>query len=355
LWERAPLAARKDGSKRGGRASRPTVIVGHDERPSSPDVVTGVVAGLRRTGCQVVDISLATRACFAFAVDHVQAQAGIFVTGNGCDPSWTGMDFVGPGGCPISRAGQAASHGMELSLDLIEERLKMPFYRPARHAGTHRSFQALVPYEASLWKHFHALRPLKVVCGCPSRLVRKTLERVFATLPCRLQLVDVPQRSRNLADPEDVDVTRVGRAVNEQDADVGVLIDDDGCGVAFVDELGRLAAATEITVLLAGHVLVDHAGAAMVLDRTGLAILRTKLELRGATAVDGEESLATMYAAMHASEAVFGGGERNIYWFRESVPTCDAFLSIAKLLQALSRSDTPFSEVIRASQGWAAE
>jgi phosphomannomutase len=344
LWEAAPLAARKDGSKRGIRPSRPMVVVGHDERSSSPDVVTGVVAGLRRTGCQVIDISLTTRPCFAFSVEHVQAQAGVFVTGNGCEPSWTGMDFAGAGGCPISRS-PAEELSAELTLERLEERVAGTFYRPTRHAGSHRTFQAMVPYEGSLWKHFHALRPLKIACACPSRLVRQTLSRIFATLPCRLSSVEVPSRARNISDPDDADIARIGRAVREAKCDVGVLIDDDGSRVAFLDEAGDLVSARDVTRLVAAHLLIDHPGASLVLEGAAFSRLGAGFEHRGAASIDGGSSLAEMFRAMQSSGAIFGGGESGRYWFGESVPTCDAVLTTAKLLQALSRSDAAFSEV----------
>ena len=351
LWARAPLAVRKDGRGRGSRPSRPMIVVGHDERASSPDVVTGVVAGLRRAGCQVVDISLTTRPCFAFAVEHVQAQAGIFVTGGGCEPSWTGMDFVVERGRPVSRTVDGEPPADHLTLESLERRFAEVFYRPTRHAGSHRTFQAMVPYEASLWKHFHALRPLKVACGCPSRLVRQTLVRIFATLPCRLQIVEIPQRRRDLCDSSDADIVRLGQAVRDESCDVGILVDDDGRGAAFVDEYGVLVPPSEIIKMLVAHLLPDHPGASIVLEQAALVRLQTGLELRGAATADGGSTLASMFRAMQDFGAVLGCGENGRYWLSESVPTCDAVLAIALLLQALSRSDAAFSDVRAADFG----
>jgi hypothetical protein len=33
-------------------------------------------------------------------------------------------------------------------------------------------------------------------------------------------------------------------------------------------------------------------------------------------------------------------------WFGDTFPACDAVLSIAKVLEALSQSDAPFSEIV---------
>src|SRR5690606_20363517 len=57
LWEDAPLMARGEpaGEEPAGRRVRPSVVVGYDERPFSPDLFAGVLSALRRMGCQVVD------------------------------------------------------------------------------------------------------------------------------------------------------------------------------------------------------------------------------------------------------------------------------------------------------------
>src|SRR5262249_26221511 len=83
----------------------PRVVIAHDERPSSPDLVIGAGQALRRMGCQVVDIGLATRPCFLFAVNHLQAAGGVLVTAAGCDPGWAGFEFVGRGNVLCSSGG----------------------------------------------------------------------------------------------------------------------------------------------------------------------------------------------------------------------------------------------------------
>ena len=57
---------------------------------------------------------------------------------------------------------------------------------------------------------------------------------------------------------------------------------------------------------------------------------------------------------MRAHQAVFGGGASGRFWFSESFPTCDAILALAKVLELLSQSDAPFSEVVANRQRLAA-
>jgi phosphomannomutase len=353
LWAHKPLIGRIGQSEgdtsdrrilmRGAhsQAALPLVVVGHDERPCSPDLVTGVVRSLRRMSCRVVDIGLTTRPCFWFAVDHLQAAAGLFVSGAGTDPSWTGFDFVGSQSTPLSRDPCAAG----FHLDSLESRMSGFTRRPTRQAGAYRMFQAAVPYEASLWKHFHALRPLVACCGVASRLGRRTIERLFATLPCRLVLMDLPARRRDVLDARDPDVARLRTAVRQQRAHLGVIIDDDGQRCGFLDERGGLVEAATITALIARILLVEHPGSAVALEHGAPAALRGELERLGARLLDGGRTFAQMARAMRSESAVLGGGTSGRVWFRESFPTSDAILTLARVLDVLSRSDAALSSV----------
>jgi phosphomannomutase len=59
-----------------------------------------------------------------------------------------------------------------------------------------------------------------------------------------------------------------------------------------------------------------------------------------------DASRSSVALAMREADASFAGGDSGRYWFRESMPTCDAVLTLAKLLQALSRSDAEMSLVL---------
>jgi phosphomannomutase len=288
----------------------PCVVLGHDERPSSPDIVTGVGQMLRRMGCRVVDIGLATRPCLMFAIDHLGAAGAVHVSGAGCDPGWTGLDFVMSGGLPCSSPGL---------LDRIAAAFRQGYSRPSRRPGSQRTFQAAVPYEAGLLKHFHALRPLKIALACPSRIVRDLFARVFRKVACRLIPVETPIRRRSILDPSDPDLARTTRSVRHERADLGVLVDDDGERCVFFDEAGQIVPPQLVARLL----MTEPASIEPSPNR---------------------EAITHLMRDQAINFAADGAGR---YWFAERYPTCDALLTLVHLLHALSHSDRPFSEVAR--------
>ncbi|HUE14674.1 MAG TPA: hypothetical protein VMR25_10960 [Planctomycetaceae bacterium] len=336
LWEESPISGSNDGIDRGARQVRPTVVAGYDERLSSPSVFSSVVAGLRRTGCHVIDIGLATKPCLSFAVDHLHASGGVFVTGSGCEPSWTGMDFVGAAARPLSLAN---------GLSRVRELSQGPLSRPSRQAGTERTFQASVPYEAALAKHFDGLRPLSVACASPSSLVRHTVERVFRSLPCKLLVVDLPVRVRNPVHRRDADVLRLSTAVRESKADLGVLIDDDGQRCGFVDERGRHVSPGAIARFIVPPMLARTAGSTILLEPGAFNEMRPLVEALGGRCLPCPETFSSIAKAVSDSSAVYAGGDSGRHWFTDTFPTSDALFVLAKVLVASSQTEAPFSEL----------
>lgn len=318
------------------RLPGPSIVVGYDERPSSPDVFAGAILGLRRMGCEVIDIGLTTKPCWRFAIHHLNASAGIFVTGAGCDPAWTGFDLAGRSGIPFCRDAVLAE---------LEQRSRQPVLRPTRQAGSVRAFQAMVPYRAGLTRHFHALRPLRLACGQPVGLAPRWLEQLFSELPCRLSPVVLPIRRRQLDAPGDADVVRVAECVARDGLDLGLVIDDDGERCSVIDETGRLLTRTQLAGLLGRRRLRDHPGGTVVLEaELAESLAELVASLHGELVVTSSDP-GDVAAAVHRAHAVLGADGYSRCWFDEDYPACDAVLTLAAVLQALSWSDAPLSAV----------
>ena len=349
LWEEQPmmamgkppeeeqvfLAVSAVGSRPAAFQS-PTVVVGFDERPSSPDIVTGVVLGLRRMGCSVIDLGQTMLPTLAFHVFSKDANGGLFVTGAGCNPSWTGFDILKKGAGPISLSG----------LQQIEQFVKNGVGRQTRQIGAHRPYQGQAEYEASLESGFHALRPLKIVCGTSTRMLPRALDRLFAKLPCDLIQLALPTRQRNLFDPRDVDLVRVATKVVEGQFHLGLIIDDDGRHSAFITDKGRLVTPREIARLLIEVALREHHAGQFILSTCWLAEARKWLEGREAIAIDGGEAASEIVARLTEREALMALSADGRVWYRQTFAACDALLVLAGILQALSLSDAPFSDVV---------
>ncbi len=313
----------------------PSVVIGFDERPSSPDIITGVASALRRNGCRVIDLGLTIPAIMSFAMNHLQAQGAIMVTGSQCGPSYTGLEFLFENSQPVSNG-----HGLEK----IQEIIKSGFGRASRQPGSQRTFHPLESYRAQFSKHFHALRPLKISVACSLRLVKNTLNSLFEKLPCQLSWVEIPHQKRDLLNPLDSDVLKMSSQMQSGDFDLGIIIDDDSRCCAFFDESGTLLPHSKISELVMNSLAAEHTDKVFALDQeTNENLLEAPT---GWKLIPHSGSLADCYLQMQKQRAVYAGSRTGYHWFRETVPTCDAILTLAHVLAALSFSDAPFSELV---------
>jgi phosphomannomutase len=316
----------------------PVVVIGFDERPSSPDVILGAALGLRRMGCHVIDLGQTTLPCFHFAVHHLEAAGGLFVTGAGCDPAWTGFHFAGRGSLPWLEPGLLAE---------LESRARAKVVRPTRTAGVQRPFHASIPYQAGLWKWFHALRPLQVVCGSATRQLPRELDALFARLPCRLTHEVLPVRRRDLGDPNDADVRRVAAATVAGQHHLGLIVDDDGGRCAFVTERGELVSAADLARLLVLFELHEHRPARIVVDEVVWPEVAGWLSSLGPSCQADQAPAPQLPETLMQLNASLGIGAGHRYWFGGPHPSCNAIQTLARVLQALSLSDAPMSAVLQ--------
>jgi len=210
---------------------QPTIVIGYQEHPASPDLMIGVVNALRATGVSIVDLGLTVAPELSFAIRQLQATGGILVTGAGGDPSWIGFDFLKADGQTI----------IETDLLIqIETAKTLPTFRLAHANGTYRTWEVLAEYETSLKNLFHALRPLRIGIASSLKRVNELAERLFEPLPCSLDLLPLPHRKRELTQPEERDVLKLGEFVRSRSLHLGIVIDSDGRQCALVNDEGRL-------------------------------------------------------------------------------------------------------------------
>lgn len=340
LWDQVPLTARVElPSTKSVKRAGPMIVIGYDERPSSPALMAAVADSLRMMGCQVMDVGQVAKACFCFAVDHLQAAGGLYITGANHEVAWSGLDLFAEGALPVTA---------DTGLEVVRQRWANGYSRPTRRAGFQRAFQASIPYEAGLWKHFHALRPLRIVAAIRPRAVRNTVRRLMAKLPCELFEVEAAS-AQTSPQPNAGLLSELGQRVVKRNAHLGIAIGEDGCACHFTDERGRSIAARQLTALLANDVLIEHPQADVCLESSAIESLRALLKTD--RLVDAGNTCGSMSGCMRSTHAVFGGGDSPRYWHREAFPTCDGILTLARVLQALSRSDAAFSELLPSAAG----
>jgi len=95
LWEDCtPQIPVNDWDAAEGRTPLgPAVCVGWGESETAQSFAADVIRVIRRNGCRVLSVGVISRPMLDFAVDHLDAAAGVWVEGGGT-PSWLGARAV---------------------------------------------------------------------------------------------------------------------------------------------------------------------------------------------------------------------------------------------------------------------
>ncbi|RMG33111.1 MAG: hypothetical protein D6725_16360 [Planctomycetota bacterium] len=335
LWEDRPLRWRASGPQTlTGR--RPVVLVGHDHRASSLDLAMGVTAGLIRMSCRVLELGPSLRAECTFAVQHLNADAAVYVGGNETAPRDVRFVLLGGRGIPLdTRAIERLSRIWDAAVS-----------RPLRTAGERERHSVRSVYVASLRKHFHALRPLRVLVGFSSRLLPPLLRAVFAELPCDVVLQSVPRCANSVRTPTDPGRQAIASGVRRHRAHLGILIDDDAEQAAVVDDRGEPVSPEELAVHIADVEAGRGTHSRIVVPEPRVDRLCVSSGLpRQALIGSADGSRSGILLAVDRHQAAFGLDEEGGFAFPDPLPRVDAVVVLAHVLRRLSLTDRPFSDL----------
>ena len=99
----------------------------------------------------------------------------------------------------------------------------------------------------------------------------------------------------------------------------------------------------------AEHLIGRRSGAKIVLEDATSPALIEKIRRLGAEPIVADARRAEMYRAMKASKAPIGGGPSGCFWHvLGGSPLPDSLVTVTLLMEILSQSDRPLSEVLDA-------
>ena len=247
------LAAMRPGS---GRRLR--IAVGRDNRPSSPTLAAGVMAGVRAAGVDVVDVGMVPTPVLYYATERLQVDAGVQITGSHNPPEYNGFKLLAGGRALYGAAIQGLRRRIENG-DL------------ASGAGAQEGRAILQEYVDDLSGRFTLRRPIRMVADCGNgtgSLVAVELLRRIGADVIPLYCESDGTFPNHHPDPTvDENLTDLIRTVRESGADLGVAFDGDADRVGAVDGSGQIIRG-DILLLLFGLDALERLGApqALVFD-----------------------------------------------------------------------------------------
>ena len=317
----------------------PRVVVGEDNRPSSPALRTGLVEGLRSVGCNVIQLGTVPTPVTYFSEYQLEADGTVQVTGSHNPAEYNGIKMT------MARA--------SIHSDAIQgllRRIRNTDFTTG--AGTVETREVLPAYVADLATRFTLSRPVRVVVDCGngtgSVVAVDLLEAVGADVVPLYCDSDGTFPNHHPDPTVDEYVQDLITSVRMNGADLGIGFDGDADRIGVVDDTGNIVRG-DLLLLLFGLDLLrrNGRGEALVFDVKCSQVLPEVFERAGGVPVMWKTGHSLIKEKMRETGAPIAGElSGHICFADDYFGFDDALYGACRLLELVSESKRPLSRMI---------
>jgi phosphomannomutase len=328
-----------------------TLVVGHDMRPTGPDLVAAFIAGVTSAGVDVINIGLCSTDGLYFASGRLNMPGAMFTASHN-PAEYNGIKLCRAGAAPVGQDSGLA----EIRLMLESENL--PEW--TGEVGTSTNRDMLSDYSAFLRElvPLDGNRQLKVVIDTGNGMGGFTVpavlgNQVLPSLPIEIDELyfeldgTFPNHEANPIDPENL--RDLQKRVLEFGADLGLAFDGDADRCFVVNELGEIVDPSTLTALIATRELRKEPGASVIHNLiTSRSVPEIILE-NGGKPVRTRVGHSFIKETMAKTGAIFGGEHSGHFYFRDFWKADSGMLAAMHTLAAVgeTKPGTKLSEVLK--------
>ncbi|WP_291313354.1 phosphomannomutase/phosphoglucomutase [Corynebacterium sp. UBA2622] len=316
------------------------IAVGHDMRPSSPDLAAAFARGASEHGLDVIELGLTSTDELYFAAGTMNC-AGAMFTASHNPARYNGIKLCRAGATPVS-----TSTGLGEIARMLVDGIPAPEGEP----GSVEKRDVLEDYAAFLRDlvEVPVRRDLVIAVDAANGMAGLTVPAVLGDMDVRPLYFELdgtfPNHEANPLDPKNLEDLQ--KFVVEQGADIGLAFDGDADRCFVVDEKGRPVSPSAITALVATRTLEKNPGATIIHNLiTSRAVPEIIGEL-GGTAVRTRVGHSYIKAEMASSGALFGGEHSAHYYFADFFNADSGLVAALHVLAALAEQDRPLSALM---------
>lgn len=317
-----------------------TVLVGRDDRASSPEIFAALCDGITLSGADVVSIGLATTPTVYFATATKGFDAAVQITASHNSAEYNGLKVCKTGALPVDCANGLAD---------LERMCAAGEIVPAKKRGTVSELDVRGDYLDFLRQYLPDCSGLKVGIDCSNGMAGLLIKDLLGKKPKYLfDEIDGTFPNHPPNPLEEKNCADIQKLVLDKKLDIGLIFDGDADRVMFIDERGRIVPPDLITAVLAEYYLAEEKGRILHDIRTSKAVTERITELGGEPHM---WKVGHSFAKMKMRElgCIVGGELAGHYYFRDFF-NCDSgiltgliVLSVAARLKAAGK---PFSSCI---------
>ena len=328
-----------------------TVLVGRDDRVSSPEVFEALCDGMTSAGADVVSIGQCTTPTVYFATATQGFDAAVMITASHNPPEYNGLKVCKTGALPVDYASGLSDLEKMCEGDIV----------PAEQRGTVSEIDVRDDYLDFLRQYLPDLSEMKIGVDCSNGMAALLIKDLLGSKPKYIyDEIDgtFPNHPPNPLEEENCEDLK--QLVLDNGLDIGLIFDGDADRVMFVDEQGRYVQPDLITAVLAEYFLgaggtpatrtagVPPAPRVLHDIRTSKAVTERIIELGGEPHM---WKVGHSFAKVKMRElgCIVGGELAGHYYFRDLF-NCDSgtltALIVLSVVAKLNVEKKPFSSCI---------
>jgi len=325
-----------------------TMVVGMDARASSPQLKDALTAGFVDAGVNVVDIGGIITDMLYYAVGSSDKYSGGIVVSASHNPKqYNGMKMVRE---------KAAAISSDTGLFDIRDALKADKDKQVTSdtKGTVEKKDVLDGYLEHILSFIDrdVIRPLTLIGNANFGYVNRVVAPLAEKLNLNLTTLNFepdgtfpkgppdPMLPGNRAETEEL--------ARESNVDFAAIWDADADRCMFVDEKGEFISGAYVTAMLADVLLKKHGGHNKIIFDPRVIWPTIKVcEQHGAEPIMSKSGHAFIKDRMRKENAIFAGEMSAHYYFRENFYADNGVIPFLLIVEHVSRTGQPFSEVMR--------
>src|SRR3989344_1009558 len=318
------------------------IIVGHDARLSSSELFEAFSRGILDSGRDIIDVGLCSTPFLNFAFNKLKSAGGAMITASHNPKEYNGLKLIREGGFPVYKKDGLPEIEM-LSNSEIPRKVNIGKIIKKDFSADYINF---------LKKYTDVRRPLKIVADTSNGSAGPILEKFLDESGIEAEKLffepdgNFPNHSPNPFLPEAR--VQIEKKVKNTGADLGFILDADGDRVFFINEKGETVESNHIYAYALDNFL--ERGELCLGTASISKIIEDVANKKGARFERVPVGHANIKTAMRAKDARFGGELSGHFYFRDFYYSDSALLMATHILNLVSKSDNPFSELLRPHQ-----
>ncbi len=232
------------------KTDHPRVVVGRDNRPSSPELARAFGDGVIESGGVVVDIGTVPTPVVYWAEPHLETHGGVVITGSHNPSEWNGIKLTMEG---------RALYGA--GVKGLRDRIVSGTLRSGE--GERSEKHVLDAYVEDLASRISLPGPVRVAVDCGNGTSSVVAVQLLEAIGCEVLPLYCESDGtfpNHHPDPTvDENLKDLVALVRREGAQVGIAFDGDGDRIGVVDDRGRVVRG-DVLLLLFGLDLLDRRG-----------------------------------------------------------------------------------------------